>query len=75
MHMLYKNDEYLERSLRALTRSYQCGLDIEQYIGGSEPYCYIYRTHRDRYETLKRNIQYFQGPMRQLRKLRLWDAG
>jgi hypothetical protein len=75
MHMLYKNDVYLERSLSALTRSYQSGLDIDQYVGGSEPYCYIYRNYPRRYEALKRNTRYFQGPMRQLRKLRLWETG
>lgn len=75
MHMINTKSEYLERSLSALTKSYQYGLDIDQYVGGSEPYCFIYNHHQYRYEMLKQAPQYFQGPMRQLRKLRLWDTG
>ncbi len=75
MHMVTGEGEYLERSLTALTKSYQYGLDIDQYVGASEPYCFIYRNHRYRYEVLKKTPQYFEGPMRQLRKLRLWDMG
>lgn len=74
-HMITDESGFLELSLSALTKSYQYGLDIDQYIGGSEPYCFIYNHHRYRYDALKLTQKYFQGPMRQLRKLRLWEMG
>ncbi len=74
-HMINGEAELLERSLVALTKSYQYGLDIDQYVGSSEPYCFIYKHYQYRYEMLKQTPRYFQGPLRQLRKLRLWETG
>lgn len=71
MQRVKPTDQNLTLAFQSLQKAFQYGLHIEQYKDKYEPYCYLYKTQRARFDELLKTPLYYDGPLGRLRALRV----